>query len=345
MLMISHEVSFPSANGELQIFGDLSLPQEDHHLVPAIVVVNGSGPIDRNGNVPQMKLKLNTSNQFAKHMTEERPKDRAIAVLSYDKRGVGKSTTKGDKNLFYRTGMMDIVLDAVEAVRYVSDHPRIDKSKVVLMGHSEGAIILPIICQEVKKAGLTDIFGCIFYSGFGETIEKAMELQREHILADVQMEKGIKGVILRSVVTEDKLIKQYEDMKEKVHAPGDPDFISMKCGVVKLPAKWWREHMAYDAEDALKENITCHCLAITGQKDVQVHNEQCSSEKAVAFAPLAASVESHRPINLTHALRSIDGRASILNIKKDYVRMGKLPLDAELLALTDNWCDHKLFGL
>ncbi len=343
-LMISNEVSFPSANGELQIFGDLSLPQEDH-LVPAIVVINGSGPTDRNGNVPQMKLKLNTSNQFAKHMAQERPKDRAIAVLSYDKRGVGKSTTKGDKNLFYRTGMMDIVLDAVEAVRYVSDHPCIDKSKIVLMGHSEGAIILPIICQEVNKAGLTDIFGCIFYSGFGENIEKAMELQREHILTDVQMEKGIKGFILRSVVTKDKLIKQYEDMKKKVHAPGDPDFISMQCGLVKQPAKWWREHMEYDVEDALKEHITCHCLAITGQKDVQVHNEQCSSEKAAAFVPFAASVESHRPMNLTHALRSIDGRANILNIKKDYVRMGRLPLDAELLVLTDNWCDRKLFGL
>lgn len=352
--MMIKEVSFPSADGTLQLYGDLSLPEEEdeqsssQQMLPAIVIVNGSGPIDRNGDIPQMKLKLNTANQFAKHMIEERPKERTIAVLSYDKRGVGKSIKKGDKNLFYRTGMMDIVLDAVEAVRYVAAaHPRIDESKIVVMGHSEGAIILPIICREVKKAGLTPIYGCIFYSGFGETLKKALELQRENILADVQVETGVKGFVLRRVVTEEKLVKQFEDIMKKVHAEGDPDFISMQCGLVKQPAKWWREHMANDdAEGALKEDITCHCLAITGQKDVQVHSEPCLPEKAAALVPLAASIVSHRPANLTHSLRSTDGRAgSILNIKRDYSQMGKLPLDAELLSITDDWCDRRLFGL
>lgn len=344
------EVSFPSADGTLKLYGDLSLPPDDDGphkkaLLPAIVIVNGSGPIDRHGNIPKMKLKLNTSNQFAKHMVEDRPAGRSIAVLSYDKRGVGKSIKKGDKNLFYRTGMFDIVMDAVEAVRYVSSHPRIDKSKIVLMGHSEGAIILPLICREVNNnADLPPIFGCIFYAGFGETLEKAMELQRENILADVQVETGVKGFLLRRLVTEEKLIKQNKDMMAKVHAEGEPEYISMYCGLAKQPAKWWREHMTNDAIAALREHITCHCLAVTGQKDVQVDNAPCSPEKAATLVPLAASIESHRPTNLTHALRSLDGRASVLNVKSDYVRMGKLPLDAELLSVTDDWCDRMLFG-
>jgi pimeloyl-ACP methyl ester carboxylesterase len=349
------EVSFPSADGTLQLYGDLSLPKEEEEksslLLPAIVIINGSGPIDRHGNVPQMKLKLNTSNQIAKHMVENRPNDRKTAVLSYDKRGVGKSINKkkknGDnKNLFYRAGMMDFVLDAVEAVKFVCAHPRIDKDRIVLMGHSEGAIVLSLICSEVNKAGLTPpIFGCIFYAGFGETLEEAMALQRENILADVQAERGIKGFVLRRLITEEKLMKQHKDTMAKVHAEGDPEFISMSCGSVKLPAKWFREHMAFDAKNALKEHIICHCLAITGQKDVQVHNEQCSPEKAAALIPLAISIESHRPVNLTHALRSLDGqRSSILNVKSDYARMGKLPLDQELLSITDDWCDRRLFG-
>lgn len=344
--MIIKEVSFPSADGMLKIYGDLSLPlleQSSEPLLPAIVIINGSGPIDRNGNVPQMKLNFNTANQFAKHMVQERPVDRKIAVLSYDKRGVGKSKKIGDKNLFYRTGMMDIVLDAVEAVRYLSHHPRIDKSKIVLMGHSEGAIILPIVCQEVQRAGLTDIFGCIFYSGFGETIKRAMELQRENILAAVQAEGGLKGFILKKVVNEERLVKQFEEIMDKVHAEGDPDFISMQCGLVKQPAKWWREHIAYDVEGALKAYVTCHCLAITGQKDLQVHHEPCSPEHVKTLVPLAKSIESHRPMNLTHALRSFEGQASILNLRNDYAKMGKLPLDEELLSITDDWCDRKLF--
>jgi len=42
-----------------------------------------------------------------------------------------------------------------------------DERKIVILGHSEGAIIMPLICREVKSAGLEPIFGCIFLSGFG----------------------------------------------------------------------------------------------------------------------------------------------------------------------------------
>ena len=87
------------------------------HQLPAILIVNGSGPIDRDGNVPSMHMFFNTAKRFAEHISQ-RPSDMSIAVLSYDKRGVGKSSTD-DKRLFYRTGMMDIVSDAVEAVRYI----------------------------------------------------------------------------------------------------------------------------------------------------------------------------------------------------------------------------------
>jgi len=46
---------------------------------------------------------------------------------------------------------------------------------------------------------------------------------------------------------------------------------------------------------------------------------------------------------LTHALRTLEGPASLMNIKKDYVVMSKLPLDEELLDITDKWCDRVLF--
>ena len=90
------------------------------------------------------------------------------------------------------------------------------------------------------------------------------------------------------------------------------------------------------------QQMNCHCLAITGQKDVQVRNEFCVPDTAKALIPNAASMESHRPPNLTHALRSLKGPARLLNVKEDYTRLGKLPLDPELLSLIDNWCDRVL---
>ena len=341
------EISFPSSDGSFQLYGDLFLPPSNNvagqlTLLPAIVIVAGSGPIDRNGNAPTMKL--NAYSRFAEHVMSSRSSDRSIAVLSYDKRGVGKSKKAGDKNLYYRAGMMDLVADAVEAVRYLSSHPRIDKQKIAVLGHSEGAIIMPLICQEVKKSGMDPIFGCIFYCGLGENVKDAMSLQMDRIAKEVQELTGPKGWVLRRFVSKEKMDKQCGDFFTKINSPEEPEFVSMQCGLVKQPAKWLREHRAFNSQECLAENISCHCLAITGQKDVQARDEFCTPEKAAELVPHATSIEVHRPANLTHALRSLEGPSKILDLKKDYARMSKMPLDAELLSITDAWCD-RMFGI
>lgn len=219
-----------------------------------------------------------------------------------------------------------------------------DKSKIVLLGHSEGAIILPLICREVTNNGLDPILGCIFYSGFGENLIDAMAFQRATLVDEVNSMSGPSGWVLRKVLTKEKLDKQYDKFLNKVNSPDEPDYISMQCGLVKQPAKWIREHMGYDVHESLKKYITCHCLAITGMKDFQVRNEFCETEFAKRLVPNAKSIEAHRPANLTHVLRSMEGPARMLNMKKDYAKMGKLPLDAELLRITDAWLDRILFG-
>lgn len=286
-------------------------------------------------------MDFNTSNRFAEHMTS--PDRHAIAILSYDKRGIGKSKKAGDKNFYYRAGAMDFVADAVEAVRFVSKHPRIDKTKIVLLGHSEGAIILPLICHEVSNKGLDPIRGCIFYSGFGENLVDAMAHQRETLVNEVQGMSGPTGWLLRKLVTKEKLETQYNDYLKKVNSPDEPEFISTQCGLVKQPTKWLREHIAYDAHDSLAKYISCHCLAITGQKDFQVRSEFCEPGRAAKLVPNAKSIEAHQLANLTHVLRSMEGPAKIMNLKKDYPKLGKLPLDEELLSITDAWCDRVLF--
>ena len=356
------EISFPSPDGNFQLYGNLSLPplpppppRSSTPLITAILIVCGSGPIDRDGNAPGLGLNLNTSNRFAEHVTSRVSQSTAAAddenrkapitqcaVLSYDKRGVGKKSTNGDKNLHYAAGMWDVVNDAVEALRFLSAHPLIDSKRIILLGHSEGAIVLPLICRDANAGGLEPILGCIFYSGFGETVSDATKLQRRKVLEDVRDEKGLNGWLLRKVVTPARVESQYQDFLAKVNADDQPDYIAAYCGLVKHPAKWFREHLAYDSRKALKANITCHCLAVTGGKDVQVHDEHCFPDKAAELVPKAASMEVHRPENLTHVLRCLEGRASILNLKNDYVKMGEEPLDAELISLTDDWCDRIL---
>ena len=202
---------------------------------------------------------------------------------------------------------------------------------------------MPLICNEVKSnnTDLDPVLGCIFYSGLGENLVDAMQLQRETIVEEVNQKPGISGWLLRRLVTKKRLDKQYTDFLVKVNAPDEPDYISLYCGLVKQPAKWLREHIEYNVEDALEKYITCHCLAITGMKDYQVRSKFCvQAEKLV---PNAKSIEAHRPVNLTHCLRSTEGEAKMMNLKKDYTRLGKLPLDEELMSITAAWCDRILF--
>lgn len=357
----SMEISFPSADKSFRLHGNLYLPstaakEMPQAKIPAIVIVVGSGPIDRDGNAEGFLtgMKLNTSNRFAEHMVldDRKESQQPVAVMTYDKRGVGKSVSK-DKNLYYRAGMMDLVSDAVEAVRFLQQHPNVDPSRIIVMGHSEGAILLPLIFQKVaqeekdtENGKLTPIKGCIFLAGLGENIFDAMTLQQESVIREVKEEKGLKGWVLRKLVTKEKVQKQFNNLVNKIESNEDADFVTMYCGLAKLPAKWFREHQSYynDAQVQAEaiEHMNCHCLAITGQKDVQVRNEFCVPDTAKALVPKAASMESHRPPNLTHALRSLEGPARLLSVKKDYTRLGKLPLDPELLSLIDNWCDRVL---
>lgn len=357
------EVSFPAADKSFNIYGDLYLPEVAKHdddntnsfdKIPAIVIVAGSGPIDRQGNASGLlsTLGFNTNNRFAEYMmessssTDENKRHNPVAILTYDKRGVGKSLKAGDNDWYYRAGMMDLVSDAVEAVRFLQSHPRIDPKSIVVMGHSEGSIILPLISQQIRQhpEGLAELKGGIFLSGFGENLFDAMKFQQANIIHEVENAQGAKGWILRKLITKERVEKQQKDLMETIDSREESDFIRMYCGIAKIPAKWFREHKQYDVHSTLASEMTCHCLAITGCKDVQVRHAFCQEATAKSLVPKAASIESHTLGNLTHALRSFEGSPSMLSLKQDYAHQGTLPLDAELLSLIATWCDRILHG-
>ena len=221
----------------------------------------------------------------------------------------------------------------------------------LLLGHSEGSIIMPLICKEevVAKKDLSPIFGCIFYAGFGENLVDAMAFQRGNILAEVDEMRGFKGWLLRKVITEKRLDKQYNDLLVKINAPDEPDFISVACGLRKISVKWFREHMAYDVHAALAKHITCHCLAITGKNDPAVRNKFCTKEMAAKLVPNAESAEVHRLRYLRHDLKS--SKALPFPSYKNFITleireraMGRMPLHPELMSITEAWCDRILFG-
>lgn len=336
------EVSFPASDGSFEISGTLHLPGgvEATDKVPAVLIVSGSGPIDRDGNARGLGgVKLNTQNKLADFFSTKNSS--SFAVLRYDKRGVGKSLKKSDTNLFYRAGMMDLVDDAVQAYELLATHPRVDEQRIVILGHSEGAILLPLISRQItEQKSFSPIKGFIFLGGFGESISEAIKCQNERLLKEAQEETGFKGWVLRKVLTREKIDKQYNEFIEKLEKNPDLDYFSHVCGLVKSPARWLRDHLKLDARAELADQTLCHCLAITGGKDTQVRSEFCTLAAAKALVPKAASIETHIPPDLNHILRSVEGPSKLINMRQDYLRLGKLPFDPKLLLIIGDWCDR-----
>jgi len=77
---------------------------------------------------------------LADHLTRK-----GIAVLRYDKRGIGKSTGSADK-----ATTLDLAADAQAAMAYLKTRKEIDPAKIALIGHSEGAMIAPLIASQTK---------------------------------------------------------------------------------------------------------------------------------------------------------------------------------------------------
>jgi len=119
-------LTFASADGSA-IAGSISYPQSAIGKVPAVVLIGSNGPVDRTqpvGVTPVFDLYANALNASG------------YAVLRYDNRGVGQSTTKTQAERVRRQNFVD---DAVAAIRAAAADPAIDPSRVYVLGLSEGA--------------------------------------------------------------------------------------------------------------------------------------------------------------------------------------------------------------
>ena len=124
----SRDVIFRSADGT-RLAGTLTIPEGGRRGLSAVVLVHGSGPVDRDERLGPNPIFLELSNALSNH---------GYAVLRYDKRGVGASG--GDP----KTTTRDLLLaDARSAIAFVARESQVDPRKVFVLGHSEGGELAP----------------------------------------------------------------------------------------------------------------------------------------------------------------------------------------------------------
>jgi pimeloyl-ACP methyl ester carboxylesterase len=116
------------ANG-FALAGTLSRPSNTPagSRLPAVVLVGGSGPTDREETVAGIAIFGELANGFA---------DAGFLVLRYDKRGVGQSGARPES-----ATMADFADDLRAAVRTVSDRRDVDRKRVAVVGYAEGGAV------------------------------------------------------------------------------------------------------------------------------------------------------------------------------------------------------------
>lgn len=140
-------------NGKIKLPGTLTLPRIAGTKVPAVILVHGSGPGDRDESYQQLK----PFQEIAWGLSEQ-----GIAVIRYDKRTrVYKGNDLLEAGKF--TYDQESVNDALAAVQLAKSIPEIDSNNVFVLGHSLGGALAPRIAQRLGDdkglAGIISLAG------------------------------------------------------------------------------------------------------------------------------------------------------------------------------------------
>lgn len=144
---VPQEVTF--AGKGIELSGTLSLPSNAKKF-PAVLLMPGSGPTDRNGNQPgfQTNLLLDISDSLAKN---------GYATLRFDKRPVARYQSvwpKANPEISHFFSFENHLADAKAAYEFLKSRPEVDPERVYILGHSEGGLIANQIAPDLNPAGL-----------------------------------------------------------------------------------------------------------------------------------------------------------------------------------------------
>ncbi len=240
-------IPVPALNGELP--GTLTLPEGDGPF-PAVVLVHGSGPNDRDETVMAQKPFRDLAEGLAQ---------RGIAVYRYDKRTLVYGARMADE--LQLTLADETIDDAVAAVQLLAQQKTIDPSRIFVLGHSLGATAIPAVDRALHEQP-AQACGYILMAGSARPLPELIRSQYE---------------FLYSLLPEISEAQQAE--KDQLFSDLDrlDDLDSLRDDTLIAGAyvPYWRWLRDYDVLDAAAE-IRVPCLVLQGEEDYQVTLEDYS---------------------------------------------------------------------
>ena len=264
----ARDVLFPGGAAGVTLAGTLTVPAGAGPF-PAVVLISGSGPNSRNEAVFGHKPFLLLADTLTR---------RGVAVLRYDKRGVGQSTGS-----YALATTLDFAADAQAAVAYLKTQTEIAPKKIGLLGHSEGGLIAPMVASQHPS----EIAFIVLLAGPGVVGEKLLLAQSALLSkadgatpAQVAQSRALDEALFsiaardtnpaaRDAAVQAAVLKAVASLSPADKAQiGDPlSYAKMQSKILASP--WMRFFLTYDPKQAL-EKTRCPVLALGGSEDLQV---------------------------------------------------------------------------
>jgi len=216
---------------------------------PAVVLVHGSGPQDRDSTIGPNRPLLDIARGLA---------ERGVAVLRYEKR------TKAHPQQFADGGNIDLETtdDAVTAAALLRGLPDIDAKRVFVLGHSQGAMMAPRIgARDPQIAGLI------------------LLAAPSRPLLDILIEQNRRLAILNDGKVSDAENTAIQQLVDSVSAVRKGREMTAAQSPMGLPPAYWRSVEAVDAVAEAKA-IAQPMLILQGARDIQVVDADWQGWKA-----------------------------------------------------------------
>lgn len=255
--------------GTFTLPGTLVIPESDTP-VPAIILVHGSGPNDRDETI--------LSNKPFKDLAQGLAKE-GIATLRYDKRtkvyGAASASAGEELNLDN-----EVTQDVLSAIRLLEKEPGIDTRRIYVLGHSLGGMMAPRIASSAPQ-----LAGIILLSAPARRMEDLLLEQVEYLLS-------LQPFVMGAEKQKEDLKKQVENVKKM----GTPAFDKSVPLPLNVPASYWKDLNGYN-QVATAASLSMPILVMQGGRDYQVTMEDFEIWKKALAGKTAVTFRSYPDLN------------------------------------------------
>jgi uncharacterized protein len=247
--------------------GTLTLPNGSGPF-PAVVLLHGSGPNDRDESLGPQKVFRDLAFGLA---------SRGIAVLRYDKRTLVFPDQFTDED----TLQEETIDDAWSALALLRARPEINATKLVIAGHSLGGMAAPRVAQKA-----TDLAGIVVLAGPTRPLEDLIDEQMNYLAkldGKVDLSENLNLSVLKT---------QVANVKDPALSKETPK----STLPLQLSAAYWLDLRDYRPAEVAK-TLPQPMLILQGERDYQVTQQDLDGWKAALGKREDVTLTSYPKLN------------------------------------------------